>query len=128
MAHNVAPSRPSTMAMNFGLVLATDPQPSGGAVPPSGAFAAAIAASAVVGSQLHERPKCIFGRSPAGFAPETAGARRMTEETYSEQPICTYGLDTIMAGLMLPLEQRPVTTKTPLEETIKPVPDNPIPE
>jgi len=66
---------------NLAWYCSTDPQPSGGAVPPSGAFAAAIAASAVAGSQLHERPKCIFGWSPAGFAPETAGARRMTEET-----------------------------------------------
>ena len=115
------------MALNLAwycLAGASDPQPSGGAVPPSGAFAAATAASAVAGSQLHERPKCVFGR----FAPETAGAGWIDKEAYTEQPICTCGLDTVMVGLMPPLEQRPMTTKTPLEETIKPVPDNPIPE
>ena len=83
------------MALNLAwycLAGASDPQPSGGAVPPSGAFAAATAASAVAGSQLHERPKCVFGR----FAPETAGAGWIDKEAYTEQPICTCGLDTVM--------------------------------
>ena len=55
----------------------------GGAVPPS----EALAASAAAGSQLHERPKYVFGQSHAGDVAETAAGGE--EGAYSEQYLQT---------------------------------------